>query len=337
MDMSDAKPPEPRVVVRASERGPDVLVGHPYDPSVEAHVWTVSRMAGLGRIAVNLEWLAPGKQSSPLHVHHREEEWVYVVEGRGVAEVGDAEHAIGPGDFLGFPPGVAHHVRNDSADRLLLLVGGEVIPDVDVADFPRLRRRLVRIGTRIAIYPLEAEIPFFPPGQELPAELVGTRTPQEPPRVLVRASERKPALEFHHPQSGGGAEVHLSPLSRPAGLRRIAVIHSRVPAGKESFVHHVHLRDEEWLFVLAGRGVAELDDREVEIGPGDFLGFPARGPAHNLRVSPGEELVYVQGGDAWARDTIDIVDFPRLGLRRTFIGTRDALTFPLDAAVERRG
>ncbi len=337
--MSDPKLAEPRVLVRASERGPDFAVRHPYDASVEVHGWLLSRMAGLGRIAVNLEWLAPGKHSAPLHVHHREEEWVYVVEGRGVAELGDAEHAVGPGDFLGFPPGVAHHVRNDSADRLLLLVGGEVIPDVDVSDFPRLKRRLVRIGTRIAIYPLEAEIPFFPAGgpQELPAEFLGPRAPQEPPRVLVRASERKPALEFHHPQNPTGAEVHLAALSRPAGLRRIAVVHARVPAGKDSFVHHVHQRDEEWMFVLSGRGVAELGDREVEIGPGDFLGFPARGPAHNLRAALGEDLVYVQGGDAWSRDSIDIVDFPRLGLRRTFVGTRDAMTFPLDLALERRG
>jgi uncharacterized cupin superfamily protein len=337
--MSDNKPTDPRVLVRASERGPDFAIGHPYDPNVEAHCWTVSRMAGLGRIAVNLEWLPPGKHSAPLHVHHREEEWVYVVEGRGVAELADVEHAIGPGDFLGFPPGVAHHVRNDSGDRLVLLVGGEVIPDVDVADFPRLGRRLVRIGTRIAIYPFEAEIPFFPPGgpQELPAELLGPRAPQEPARILVRASERKPALEFHHPQNRSESEVHLTALSRLAGLRRVAVLHARVPAGRESFVFHVHQRDEEWLFVLSGRGVAELGDREVEIGPGDFLGFPARGPAHNLRAARGEELVYVQGGDAWSRDSIDIVDFPRLGLRRTFVGTRDAMTFPLDMAVERRG
>lgn len=334
--MSETKLPEARVLVRADERGPDFAGGHPYNPRAEIHGWTLSRMAGLGRIAVNLEWLAPGKESAEFHVHHREEEWVYVVEGRGVAEVDEAQHAIGPGDFLGFPPGVAHLVRNDSGERLVLLVGGEVIPDVDVADFPRLRRRLVRIGTRVAIYPLEAEIPFLPPGQELPAELLGTRPPQEPPRVLVRAGERKPALEFHHPQNPR-AEVHLTALSRPAGLRRVAVVHARVPAGKDSFVHHVHQRDEEWMFLLAGHGVAELGDREVEIGPGDFLGFPPRGAAHNLRASRGEDLVYVQGGDAWSRDSIDIVDFPRLGLRRTFIGTRDAMTFPLDSAVERKG
>jgi quercetin 2,3-dioxygenase len=45
----------------------------------------------------------------------------------------------------------------------------------------------------------------------------------------------------------------------------------------------------------------------------------------------------VQGGDAWTRTSLDIVDFPRLGLRRTFVGTRSAMTFPLDAALERKG
>jgi hypothetical protein len=33
---------------------------------------------------------------------------------------------------------------------------------------------------------------------------------------------------------------------------------------------------------------------------------------------------------------VQIVDFPTLGLRKTFVGSRDAATFPLDAALERR-
>jgi len=87
--------------------------------------------------------------------------------------------------------------------------------------------------------------------------------------------------------------------------------------------------------VLAGRGIAEIGDAEHEIGPGDFLGFPPGGPAHNTRALPGEDLVTGQGGDAWSRTTIEIVDFPRLGRRRTFVGTR-SLTFPMDAALEGR-
>ena len=333
--MSDAKTPAARVLVRASARGPAFPSGHPYNPRAELHGWLLSRASGLGRIAVNLAWIPPGKESAIFHVHHREEEWLYVLEGRGVAEVNDAEHAIGPGDFLGFPAGTAHHLRNEGTENLLVLEGGEVLPDVDVADFPRLRRRLVRVGTRVSVYPLEAEIPFIP-GGELPAVLFGGGAKAPAPRVLVRAGERGPSREYRHPENPR-SEVHLTALSRPAGLSRLAVVHTRVPAGQESFVHHVHRHDEEWLYVLSGRGVAELGDREEEIGPGDFLGYPAGGEPHNVRAAPGEDLVYLQGGDAWSRGTIEIVDMPRLGLRKTFVGTRSFATFPMDAAREAPG
>jgi quercetin 2,3-dioxygenase len=332
--MEPTADPVPRVLVRAAERGPESQGSHPYNPRSEVHGWILSRMAGLGRIAVNLAWLPPGRESAVHHVHYREEEWLYVLEGRGVAEVGEAEHEVGPGDFLGFPPGVSHHLRNPSGAPLSFLEGGEVIPDAEVADFPRLGRRLVRFGRRLAAYPLDAEIPFFPGGNELPAELVGGEA-RPVPRVLVRAGERGTPRAYHHPQ-GAGSEVHLQALSRPAGLVRVAVGVTRVPAGRESYVRHVHMHDEEWMYVLAGHGRAAIGDREEEVGPGDFLGFPARGPAHTVWSGPGEDLVYVHGGDAWSRSTIEIVDFPDLGLRKTFVGTREMTTFPLGAALEAR-
>ncbi len=330
--MSDPSTPA-RVLVRAKDRGPAFPSGHPYNPRSEVHGWLLSRAAGLRRLAVNLAWIPPGKESAIFHVHHREEEWMYVLAGTGVAEVNEAEHAIGPGDFLGFPPGTAHHLRNEGTEDLLVLEGGEILPDVDVADFPRLARRLVRVGARVAIYPLEAELPFIP-GGELPAVLLGDAPKGPPPRLLVRVAERGAAREYRHSENPR-SEVYLTALSRPAGLGRLAVVHTRVPAGKESFVHHVHRHDEEWAYVLSGRGIAEIGEREEEIGPGDFLGYPASGEPHNLRAAPDGELVYVQGGDAWSRSTIEIVDMPRLRLRRTFVGTRDIATFPLDAARER--
>jgi uncharacterized cupin superfamily protein len=329
--MPDA-PPSPRILVRASERGPEYANGHPYEPRAEVHGWPLSRLAGLRRIAVNLVSLPPGKQSAIFHVHHREEEWVHVLEGRGVVELGEAEHELGPGDFVAFPPGVAHVVRNDSGGRLLLLVGGEVIPDVEVADFPRLGRRMVRIGSRLAVYPLDAEIEFIPGVKELPAGLFGRAEAGDRARLLVRAADRGEARPYRHPQNPR-SEVRLVWLSRPA-LRRISVGVASVPAGRESFVKHLHRHDEEWLYVLSGAGVAELGDREEPLRPGDFLGFPAGEPAHHVRAAPDAELVYLQGGDAWSRDTVEIVDFPSLGLRKTFVGTRSAMTFPLGAAVE---
>jgi len=85
--------------------------------------------------------------------------------------------------------------------------------------------------------------------------------------------------------------------------------------------------------VLSGQAVAELDDRREAVGPGDFLGYPAGGPVHHLRNDGPEDLVYLQGGDAWSRSTIEVVDLPELGLRQTFVGTRSAMTFALGDAV----
>lgn len=331
--MTHPKPSSPRVLVRSSERGPAHVSSHPYNPASEIHGWLVSREAGLGRIAVNLAWLPPGKESAVYHLHYREEEWLYVLEGQGVVEVDGAALEVHPGDFLGFPPGVAHHLRNSGSTDLMFLEGGEVIADVEVADFPRLARRLVRFGRQVAVYPLGAEVPFVPGASELTAEL-GGKSPTKASRVLVPASERGEPLIFRHPENPR-AEISLSALSRPTGLKRVAVVHARVPAGREAFVYHLHQHDEEWMYVLSGRGVAEVGETEYELGPGDFLGFPPGGPAHNTRALSEEDLVYVQGGDAWSRSTIELVDFPRLGLRRTMVGTKAAMTFPFDAALEK--
>jgi hypothetical protein len=58
--MEPTGPTPPRVLVRAAERGPESSGRHPYNPRSQVHGWTLSRMAGLGRIAVNLAWLPPG-------------------------------------------------------------------------------------------------------------------------------------------------------------------------------------------------------------------------------------------------------------------------------------
>ena len=331
-----SEPSAPRILVRAAQRGPAEQQHHPWNPASEIHGWMLANPAGLVRLGVSLVWLPPGKESFAYHLHHREEEWMYVLEGEGTVDVDDREVPVGAGDFLGFPPGVAHLVRNTGARDLHFLQGGEMIRDVEVADFPRLRRRMVRMGNRMAIYPFDAEVPFFPGGSsEIPAELLGgAPEPREAPRVVVKAGERGEAKRFQHPQNPR-SEVFLSPLSRPAGLRRVAIVHTRLPPRRDAYVMHAHARDEEWMYVLSGHGLARHAGVEVEIGPGDFLGFPA-GVAHDTRALD-EELVYLSGGDAWAKGTVDVVDFPTLGLRRVFLGTRDTTTFPLDQALEKIG
>ncbi|HEY8380743.1 MAG TPA: cupin domain-containing protein [Microvirga sp.] len=90
---------------------------------------------------------------------------------------------------------------------------------------------------------------------------------------------------------------------------------ARVPPGKESFVYHSHERDEEFLFIISGRGRAEIDDEVFEVGPGDFMGFQAPGVAHHLTNPYDEDLVYLMGGE---RSGLDVGYFPRLKRRIVF-------------------
>ena len=77
-------------------------------------------------------------------------------------------------------------------------------------------------------------------------------------------------------------------------------------------------------------------DRREELGPGDFVGFAAAGPAHHVRAARGEDLVYVHGGDAWGAGTIELVDLPDRRLRTTLVGATESMTFPVAAALEPR-
>ena len=104
-------------------------------------------------------------------------------------------------------------------------------------------------------------------------------------------------------------------LSEAVGLERIHLRLGRVPPGKESFIYHSHQTEEEFVYILSGRGRAEIDDKAFEVGPGDFMGFPAPSVAHHLTNPHEEDLVYLMGGE---RHSLEIGTFPRLGKRLIF-------------------
>jgi len=133
------------------------------------------------------------------------------------------------------------------------------------------------------------------------------------PKPLWTAAEiaDAPEVNVRHPWNAN-SDVHIKALSAAAGLSRLILSLARVPPGKESFVYHSHERDEEFLFILSGRGRAEIGDKVLDVGPGDFMGFMAPGVAHHLTNPHDEDLVYLMGGE---RSGLDIGHFPRLGRR----------------------
>lgn len=135
---------------------------HPWNPASEICGVQLGRRAGLTRAGVSLARIAPGKESFVYHSHEREEEWLYILSGSGTAEIDGEEHEVGPGDFMGFPaPSVAHHLRNTGTEPLVYLMGGENL-DVEIATFPRLGMRMVRIGGKVDIYDLADARAFGP-------------------------------------------------------------------------------------------------------------------------------------------------------------------------------
>ncbi len=112
----------------------------------------MSTLAGKSRVGVSRVPMPPGKESLVYHFHHREEERIFVISGRGVAEIEGEEFEVGSGDVVGFPaPQVAHHLRNPGDEDLVYLVGGENL-DADIADFPRSGKRMVRRGQDVEIH-----------------------------------------------------------------------------------------------------------------------------------------------------------------------------------------
>ena len=117
---------------------------HQFNSNAVRITQTLSDATGLTTLGVHLIRLPPGRDSTTYHFHDGEEEFLYVLSGHGVAEIGDATHAVGPGDFMGFPRGSpAHLLSNPFATELVYLMGGER-RDLDVVHYPRLGRAMIK-------------------------------------------------------------------------------------------------------------------------------------------------------------------------------------------------
>jgi uncharacterized cupin superfamily protein len=144
----------PHIVRKAAADAAQGTFSHPWNPKSEITGSQLAKLGGLKRTGVSLARLAPGKESFAYHSHHQEEEWIYVLSGKAIALIDGVEYTLEPGDFVGFPtPSVAHLMANPGPDELVYLMGGENKP-YEVADFPMLDKRMVKLEGKLAIYKL---------------------------------------------------------------------------------------------------------------------------------------------------------------------------------------
>lgn len=101
-------------------------------------------LVGLTGFGFHLIEVAPGFDTTEYHVHHFEDECVYVLSGTATAIIGDESFEISAGDFIGYRKGgLAHSITNTGQEILRCIVVGERLAH-DVADYPRKAQRIYR-------------------------------------------------------------------------------------------------------------------------------------------------------------------------------------------------
>lgn len=99
-----------------------------------------------------IEQLAPRGSGSPLHVHSREDEWFYVIEGELTLWV-DGETIVAPaGSFVFGPKGIPHTFIVSSEEARFLLVA-------QPAGFEQFMRAAGEPAQRLEIPPAATEPP----------------------------------------------------------------------------------------------------------------------------------------------------------------------------------
>lgn len=123
---------------------PGLAKTHFLNPSAKRINKSLGDATGLTGLGIHLIEVAPGAETTEYHVHHYEDEAIYVLSGTATAHIGEETHAIGPGDFIGYRAGgLAHTIVNTGDELLRLLVMGQRLAH-DVGDYPRLGKRIYR-------------------------------------------------------------------------------------------------------------------------------------------------------------------------------------------------
>jgi uncharacterized cupin superfamily protein len=136
---------------------------------------------------------------------------------------------------------------------------------------------------------------------------------RKPAALLTAASIRRMKEQKFVHFLNPGAIRYTRSLGDACGLETIGIHLVRLKQGDDSTEYHFHHQDEEWVYILSGRGVAEIGDKKFKIGAGDFMGFTAPSAPHAMRNPYKVDLVYLVGGN---RCLLDVCDYPRIGKRR---------------------
>jgi uncharacterized cupin superfamily protein len=258
-------------------------------PGVAAMVQLLGDATGLKQMGVSARIVQPGFSGTNRHFHTVEEEWTYILSGRGTLRLGPLSLPVRAGHFAGYPPGPSgHHLQAEGDEPLVFLEGGERRPTEDDAWYPDTRQ-------------------FFRRRQAV--ENAGDPPPEHGDARQLIHEDDVPVKLFQH-DLDPNVRRRMRVFHKSTGLQRQAVKLGQVDAGVRTTVLHTHDRTDEWVFILRGRASVQLADQRFEVGPNDFVAHPAGSAPHAMEAI--EELTYLMGGQS---DPDDVVTYPEAGLQ----------------------
>ncbi len=117
---------------------------HFLNPNARRINKSLGDLTGLTGFGFHVIEVSPGCETTEHHVHHYEDECVFVLSGQATAITGEDEQPIKPGDFIGYRKGgLAHSIKNTGTEIFRCIVVGQRLAH-DVADYTRKGKRIYR-------------------------------------------------------------------------------------------------------------------------------------------------------------------------------------------------
>jgi uncharacterized cupin superfamily protein len=116
---------------------------------------------------------------------------------------------------------------------------------------------------------------------------------------------------------GSRFAVETGEIGLTLGLKGLGAMLHVVPPGKTAFPFHLHHVSDEMFLILSGTGTYRIGEDMLPVGPGDCLGAPAGGLAHQIINTGIEPLRYI----GFSNNTnVDVIEHPDSGRVRIDAG-----------------
>ena len=126
------------VAAQAAPRTPYTTLPEPFATRMTGRSrHPLGDLFGLTNFGVNVTRILPKGVSSLRHAHTKQDEFVYVLEGRPTLVTNQGRTPLAPGMCAGFKAGTgdAHHLVNETPEDVLVLEVGDRTPG-DVGEYP---------------------------------------------------------------------------------------------------------------------------------------------------------------------------------------------------------